>query len=130
MGSWSFKMQDKIFAARWYGEVQPPPPPPPPHPHWFLGQNLCNSGENLTQNCNGILLIGGGGRGGGGGSPSFIQASLPLHIEVYKSIIWQDTGIGRCKRDTHNARDHLLITWLGAVHKLHHAEGEGGYQPV
>ena len=64
MGSWSFKMQDKIFAARVYGEVQPPPPPPP-HPHWFLGQNLCNSGENLTQNCNGILLIGGGGRGGG-----------------------------------------------------------------
>ena len=45
---------------------------------------------------------------------------------MYKSIIWQDTGIGRCKRDIHNARDHLLITWLGAVHKLHHAEGEGG----
>ena len=48
-----------------YSPPPPPPPPPPPHPHWFLGQNLCNSGENLTQNCNGILLIGGGGRGGG-----------------------------------------------------------------
>ena len=43
-----------------------------------------------------------------------------------KSIIWQDTRIDRCKRDIHNAKDHLMITWLGAIHKLRHAEGEEG----
>ena len=124
---WSFKMQDKIFAARVYGGVQHPPPPPhPPPPHnWliFMFWHLkCNTKLQW------YTTYWWGGEGGGRGSPSFIQASLPLHIEVYKSIIWQDTGIGTCKRDIHNARDHLMITciWLGAVHKLRHAEGEEG----